>query len=268
MKRPSEAPEPSASVYVQPAPHGAWSGNNNFGFETRFLPGPGSRERIINLPEWGEPAVWTVSLGIDYSETAWEVGESAAVRGFEVVAEVAYGTGGATETVQIDWLQGATFSVPMNALSINAFYGLANTYLRSTQPEDITLRVLISRGAVSTALPPTKHAPLLDGSVFITLLDNAVIEPVARIPKFGRKLFVVPLAPSDANRVSNGNTFVRFFGSFDALLGAVATGSYKVDAQSLLSGFPVPAFSKYVTLENIGGGAGGAVVLFNFELQL
>lgn len=268
MKRPSEAPEPSASVYVQPAPHGPWSGNNNFGFETRFLPGPGSRERIINLPEWGEPAVWTVSLGIDYSETAWEVGESPEVRGFEIVAEVAYGTGGATETVEVDWLQGATFSVPMNALSINAFYGLVSTSPSSVQPDDIVLRVLISRGGVSTGLPPTKHAPLLDGTVFINLLDNTLIKPLARIPKFGRKLFIVPLTPVDASRVSNGNTFVRFFGSFDALFGAVATGSYKVDSQSLLSGFPVPAFSKYVALENVGGGAAGAVALFNFELQL
>ena len=66
MKRPHPAPEPSASVYVQPAPHGHWSANNNFCFEIPFGPAVGNRERIINLPEWGEPVVWTVSLGIDY----------------------------------------------------------------------------------------------------------------------------------------------------------------------------------------------------------
>jgi hypothetical protein len=252
-------------VYVQPAPHGLWSGNNNFGFETRFLPNGGNRERIISLPEWGEPAVWTVSLGIEYSENAWPAAPS---QGFEVVAEVNYGTGGATETVLVDWIQGATFSVPMNALSIEAFYGAPVSESPPNRPNDVLLRVLIGRGSVSTGISPTKFAPLLDGNTFATVTDDVRVVPPARIPKFGRRLLLVPLSPDDAERLAYGATFVRFFSAFDLTGSAFATGTYRIDSQNLISGFPVPPFSKYVTVENIGGGIGSATAAFNFELQL
>ncbi|HWA70694.1 MAG TPA: hypothetical protein VG937_00095 [Polyangiaceae bacterium] len=265
MKRLPEPPDPTASVYVQPAPHGIWSGNNNFGFETKFLPNPGNRERIINLPEWGEPAVWTVSLGIEYSEAAWPVGPS---RGFEVVAEIAYGTGGTTETALVDWIQGTTFSVPMNGLSVNAFYSVPDSESPPNRPNDVLLRVLLSRGSVSTGLPPSKFAPLLDDSIFTILTDNTLATPPARIPKFGRRLFLVPLLPTDATQLANGNNYVRFFSAFDVTATAFATGSFRIDSANLVGGFPVPPFSKYVTLENIGGGSGGTAALFNFELQL
>jgi len=260
-----DVPEPSASVYVQPAPHGIWSGNNNFGFETPFATDSGNRERIVNLPEWGEPAVWTVSLGIDYSENAWP---SAPSRGFEVVAEVAYGTGGSTQTALVDWIQGATFSVPMNALSISATYSGPIIEEPPRPPNDLILRVLIGRGTISTGLPPTKFAGLLDGNIFIVFPDDDISTSFARIPKFGRKLFVVPLVADDANRIANGNNYVRFFSAPDSASTAFATGTYKLDTASLLNGVPVPPFTKYVTVENQGGGTDGAAAFFNFELQL
>jgi hypothetical protein len=264
MKR-VDAPDPSASVYVQPAPHGVWSGNNNFGFEIAFGPDSGNRERIINLPEWGEPAVWTVSLGIDYSENAWPTAPS---RGFDVVAEVSYGVGGATETVLVDWIQGATFSVPMNALSINASYSGPIIEEPPRPPDNLVLRVLISRGTISTGLPPTKFAELLDGNIFTVIPNDSIATSLARIPKFGRRLFVVPLVAEDANRLTNGNNYVRFFSAPDLGSDAFATGTYKLDTASVLSGVPVPPFSKYVTIENQGGGADDAAAFFNFELQL
>ena len=265
MKRLAEPPDPSASVYVQPAPHGVWSGNNNFGFEVPFGASRGTRERIINLPEWGDPAVWTVSLGIDYTEGAWPYGAN---HGFELVAEVAYGVGGATETALIDWIQGTTFSVPMNALSVNASYSATIEEGPPNRPSDLVLRVLISRGAVCSGIPPTKSAELLNGSNVAIVVDNAVATPAARIPKFGKKLRPVPILPTDAIRLTNGNNFVRFFSSFDILSTGFATGSFRVGAASLIEGIPVPPFSKYVSIENQGGGVAGTAVLFNFELQL
>jgi hypothetical protein len=130
------------------------------------------------------------------------------------------------------------------------------------------LRVLISRGAVCTGIPPTKSAGLLNGSNVAIVVDNAVATPAARIPKFGKKLRLVPILPTDAIRLTNGNNFNRFFSSFDILSTGFATGSFRVDAASFVDGVPVPPFSKYVSIENQGGGAGGAAVLFNFELQL
>jgi hypothetical protein len=266
MRRLPEPPDPSASVYVQPAPHGIWSNNNNFGFAIPFGPSAGNRERIVNLPEWGEPAVWTVSLGIDYSETAWP---PAADQGFEVVAEVSYGTGGSTETALVDWIQGTTFSIPMNALSINAYWSVElGEAFSPTRPNDVKLRVLLARGNVATGIPPSKFAQLLDGSFAITVEDNAVASSPARIPKFARKLFVVPLTTDDYTDITTSTNFIRFFSGPDVTGSAFATGTVPLDAEAIREGILVPPFSKYVTVENVGGGGGNAEARLNFLLQL
>jgi hypothetical protein len=181
-----EAPEPSATFYVQPTPHGHWSSNNNFGSEVSFMPDANNRQRVIKLPEWGEPAPWTVSLGIDYSENAWPSGGS---RGFEVVAEVTYGSGGATQMVLIDWIQGTSFSAPMNAISIDAIYSIP-FFPHGVQPSDLTLSVLLARGSTASSIPPSKSATSLDGQLFAILDNNTVADPPARIPKFGKFLVV------------------------------------------------------------------------------
>jgi len=266
MRRPPEPPEPSASVYVQPTPHGLWSGNNNFGCETSFRPDVRNRQQILKLPEWGEPAVWTVSLGIDYSEGAWP---ASVVRGFEIVGEITYGTGGAAETIVLDWIQGSTFSLPMNAISVNAFYTvLTSEAPPPVQPNDLTLRVLLARGDLSTGLRPSKYAPLLDGQFFATLVTNAISTPAARIPKFGRVLFVVPLTSDAYDAVTTSDNFVRFFSAPDVTGSAFSVGATRLTERALVDGIRVPAFAKYVTVENVGGGSGGATVLLNFELQL
>jgi hypothetical protein len=263
--RHDEAPEPSASAYVQPTPHGIWSNNNNFGFEIPFSPKRTNRERIINLPEWGDPVVWTVSLGLDFSETVWPGAE----RGFDVVAEVAYGVGGATETVLVDWLAGTLFSVPMNALSINAFWAFPETTSSGSQrPEDVKLRVLLSRGNRGGGTAPTKFATLLNGEPYVTLTDNVIADPVARIPKFGKKLFLAPHNRSDLTSLLGSNNFVRFFSAPDPAVSAFPTGAFQIDQALLLNGVVVPAFSKYVSIENVGGGSGAAKVQLNFELDL
>jgi hypothetical protein len=259
----AEAPEPTHSVFVQPTPHGIWTDNNNFGFSIPFGPQRSNRERIINLPEWGEPTVWTVSLGIDFSENAWPGTE----RGFEIIAEVAYGVGGATETVEVDWLAGTTFSVPMNAISINAFWACPDTASAASPPDDVKLRVLLARGNRGGGLPPSKFAPLLDGEPYVTLVDDAIAEPFARIPKFSKRLFPAPLNGDDLTGLLGSNNFIRFFSAPDTAT-AVATGAFPIDAPLLRSGVVVPAFSKYVTIENVGGGSGAAEVQLNFQLEL
>lgn len=260
-----EAPDPTLSVYVQPAPHGIWSNNNNFGFELPFGAQRNNRERIISLPEWGQPAVWTVSLGLEFTDGAWPGYE----RGFDVVADVAYGVGGATETLQVDWLAGTTFSVPMNAISINAFWAFPETGSSgSSRPEDLKLRVLLARGTRGSGLSPTKFAPLLNGELYVTMVDNAVAAPVARIPRFGRKLLLAPLDRNDLTSLLGSNNFVRFYSAPDPASTAFPTGTFAIDAELLRSGVYVPAFSKFVTLENVGGGTAGAEVQLNFQLDL
>jgi hypothetical protein len=263
--RHAEAPEPTASVYVQPSPHGIWTDNNNFGFSTPFGPQRDNRERIINLPEWGEPSVWTVSLGIEFSGKAWP----GTTRGFDVVADVTFGVGGATETVLVDWLAGTTFSVPMNAISINAFWASPETGgAGSSRPEDVKLSVLLGRGARGGGLAPSKFAPLLNGEPYVTLVDNAIADPVARIPNFGKRLFPVPLDRDDLTSLLGSNNFLRFFSAPDPAVSAFPTGTFQINEPLLRSGVVVPAFSKFVSIENVGGGAGAAEVQLNFQLDL
>ncbi|MEO8900348.1 MAG: hypothetical protein ABI627_02390 [Polyangiaceae bacterium] len=260
-----EAPEPSAAVFVQPTPHGHWSSNNNFGSEVSFMPDANNRQRVIKLPEWGEPAPWTVSLGIDYSENAWPSGGS---RGFEVVAEVTYGSGGATQTVLIDWIQGTSFSAPMNAISIDAIYSIP-FFPHGVQPSDLTLSVLLARGSTASSIPPSKSATGLDGQLFSILDANTIADPPARIPKFGKRLFVMPLSRVDNEDLLTGNNYIRFFSAPDVNGLAFAVGTIQIDQAVLLQGVLVPPYAKYVTLENVGGGITGFIEAFyNFELQL
>jgi hypothetical protein len=260
-----EAPDPDKSVFVQPTPHGIWTANNNFGFSLPFGPQRTNRERIINLPEWGEPRVWTVSLGINFSENAWP----GTPRGFDVVGEVSFGVGGATETFEVDWLAGTVFSVPMNAISINAFWASPETASSgSSRPEDVKLSVILGRGGRGGGLPPTKFAALLNGEPYVTLVDNAVVEPVARIPRFAKRLFLAALDRDDLTSLLGSNNFVRFFSAPDPGASAFATGTFQIDATSLRTGIVVPAFSKYVSIENVGGGSGSAEVQLNFQLDL
>jgi hypothetical protein len=273
VRMPPDIPEPSVSVYSQPPPHGPWSDSNNFGAEVAFAPDEENRQRIIKLPEWGDPVVWTVSLGIDYTEGEWPVGGPAGQRGFEIVGEVSYGVGGATQTVEVDWIQGTTFSVPMNAISVDASYFFPfdlGEGPAAEQPLDLRLSVLLGRGGSATSVPPTKFAQLLDGSPFASLDNNLLVDPPARIPKFGKRLFLhSPVPPAQFSELVSGNNYILFYSAPDVATAAFLVGTTRVTSSVLHDGVPVPAFAKYVTIQNVGGGlAAGISVLFNFELRL
>lgn len=258
-------PDPDVSVYTQPAPHGLWSGNNNFGIEVQFGPDANNRQRVLKLPEWGSPTVWTVSLGIEYSEDAWPSGGT---RGFEVVAEISFGVGGATQTLSVDWLQGTRFTLPMNAITVDALYNLPFAP-PGEQPRDLRLSVLLGRGGTVTGGAPLKLAPLLNGQFLASLGNNELVAVPARIPKFAKRLFLTPLTHTAFNALTNGNNYVRFFSASDVTGSAFPVGSFRIGEQMLLAGVPVPAFAKYVTLQNLGGGFSTPVACFyNFELSL
>ena len=273
MRARPDPPEPSVSVFAQPPPHGPWSSSNNFGAEVRFAPDEQSRQRILKLPEWGDPVVWTVSLGIDYSEDAWPAGGPLGQRAFEIIAEVSYGVGGATQTIEVDWIQGATFSVPMNAISVDAFYAFPfdlSEGPRAALPLDLRLSVLLGRGGQSTSVPATKFAPLLDGSPLAGLDNNQLVATPARIPKFGKRLFLhSPVAAANFGELVSGNNYLLFFSAPDVATAAFLVATMRITSTVLLEGVQVPPFAKYVTLQNIGGGLTAVMpCLFNFELEL
>lgn len=273
MRARRDPPEPSVSVFVQPALHGPWTNSNNFGAEVAFTPDEQARQRIIKLPEWGDPVVWTVSLGIEYTEEDWPLDGGGRSRGFEIVGEVSYGVGGATQTVEVDWVQGTTFSVPMNAISVDAAYifpfGVGEGP-EPQQPRDLRLSVLLARGGASTSIAPTKLAKLLDGSSLASLVNNLRGDPPARIPKFGRRVFLQPaIAPARFSELVSGNNYLLFFSAPEVTAAATLIATIRITSSVLQEGVRVPPFAKYVTLENAGGGLTDPIpLLFNFELQL
>lgn len=130
------------------------------------------------------------------------------------------------------------------------------------------LSVILGHGGRGGGLAPTKFAPLLNGEPYVTLVDNAVAEPVARVPRFAKRLFIVALDRDDLTSLLGSNNFIRFFSAPDPTVSAFGTGAFPIDAASLRTGIVVPAFSKYVSIENVGGGSGGAEVQLNFQLDL
>ena len=273
MRARPDPPEPSVSVYVQPPGHGPWSGSNNFGAEVVFAPDQENRQRIIKLPEWGEPVVWTVSLGIEYTEEAWPAGGPFGQRGFEIIGEVSYGVGGATQAIEVDWMQGTTFSVPMNAISVDAFYAFPfdlSEGPKAALPLDLRLSVLLGRGGASTNIPPTKFAPLLDGSPLAGLDNNQLVDPPARVPKSGKRLFLYStVAPAQFGELVSGNNYLLFFSAPNVATAAFLVATIRITSSVLLEGVSVPPFAKYVTLQNVGGGLTDVTpCLFNFELEL
>jgi hypothetical protein len=133
----------------------------------------------------------------------------------------------------------------------------------------LTLSVLLGRGSTASSIPPSKSATLLDGGLFAILNNNTLADPPARIPKFGKRLFIVPLSRVDNQSLLTGNNFICFFSAPDVAGLAFPVGAVQIDQAALLEGVLVPPYAKYVTLENVGGGITGFVEAFyNFELQL
>lgn len=237
-----QAKQAPGTMPVFPLParqHPLWSGNNELGRETAFAPDANNRQLILKMQEWGEPMVWTVMLGLEYTPI------NLPGTGFwNVTAEVSAGVGGSTQDFEVDWLEGTTFSCPMNALTVTAkFTQIAGTTLEV--PPDLRLRATVARKPLSNASPPTKS--------FITdvIPDTIGISDPIPIPKFARRLTPVesfglsapyaattgynwqsnPSAPSTIGGFS-GDQFLAGFGS---------------------NGIPIPIAARALIVSNTAG---------------
>lgn len=126
-----------------------WSGSNNLGNIVYYNPDVNNRQSILKLDEWGPPEMWTVSLfrehrpplsGTDY----W------------ITAEISFGAGGSTQTIEVDWLTGTMLSVPMNAISVTAKFSSFNLAGFPIAPADkLRLGAQIARGVRGGSRAPT-----------------------------------------------------------------------------------------------------------------
>lgn len=155
---------------------GPWTGNNNLG---RFIPisiDGTKRQTLLNLPEWGFPRQWTITLGITNEDHTSSSGFS-----YQITAEIEFGVGGCTQTVRCDWVNGTVLSVTANAINIIAtFIGVTAAELSKMK-----LGVSLSRYPRPGGLNPT-----------ITMLNSEVISGASNsgiilIPPFVKRVQLV-----------------------------------------------------------------------------
>jgi hypothetical protein len=175
-------PGQDRTVSTVPNKKGPWSGNNNLGIERPFDPDANNRQTILKLPEWGFPEMWTLCLGLYFDINTWAPSGSNEPA-FDVTAVIEFGSGGCIQTVECDWVNGATISLPMNAVNVIAQYNFdeENEGVSPSEPPlDLRLRATLVRNQLSTILPTrTLKQPIIDGTVI-------------NIPPFARRMQVLP----------------------------------------------------------------------------
>ena len=168
-------PAGAQPVIIIPGKSGPWSGNNQLGNEQEFAPSTNNRQTILKMDEWGFPQVWTVQLGMTFSDSTNAF--------FRVIAVVKAGVGGTTQTFEVDWTQGMAFSAVFNALNVEAFYGETTTV-----PNDIRLSVQIGKRSLSSARPTR--------TIEVHLTGLAVSAQI-RVPAFAKTFTPVRVANAD-----------------------------------------------------------------------
>jgi hypothetical protein len=166
------------AISIIPSKRGPWSGNNQLGIERAFSPDENNRQTVIKLDEWGFPEHWTLCLGLTYDTHQYDPNGSF----FSMTAEVEFGVGGVTQYLEMDWIQGAAISLPMNALNVVASFnpGLNEGGAPIELPEDLRLRASVVRGQIA-GLSPTR-----------TLVFSGTEDQFIAVPSFAKEVRLFP----------------------------------------------------------------------------
>jgi hypothetical protein len=220
-----------ASVFPLPMRvHPMWSGNNELGREITFAPDGNNTQMVIKLDEWGPPEVWSVMLGMSFDDENFAPASS----GFAVTCRATFGSGGATQEVEIDWVKGTSFSATMNALNIVAIYTAA-----ASVPDNLRLRVTLARGKICNIPPQRARTFGVAGGALSTLI--ALPYFTKRVRLTGRSIGL-----TDIYAATNS---VNFYGTQD--LGSVSA-VIPADSFRYFDGCPIPSFAKYIAYDNNG----------------
>lgn len=156
---------------------GIWSGYNQLGFEAKYGPDRRQTQTILKLDEWGPPEVWTVSLFL--------LQKLESFNGFGVTTRINFGAGGSTQVVEIDWLNGAQISLPMNAINVQALFSDIDV---TTEGAGLSLGVQLARGTRGGLRGPVRT--IAEDITVGALAQSAVFE----IPAFARAVYAVSTA--------------------------------------------------------------------------
>lgn len=182
-------PGQDKTMSLVPNRTGPWTGNNNLGIERAFSPDENNRQTILKLPEWGFPEVWTLVLGLTYNSDLYDPNGAQ----FSVTSDIEFGSGGCIQTVEVDWLQGMSIALPMNAVNVIASYNsdLNEGGIPISLPSDLRLRATIVRGTLEAANPTRSY--LVSGAATATV----------PVPPFAKAVRIMPRELSALDRVAD-----------------------------------------------------------------
>lgn len=179
----SNHPDMVQAVPAMPMDNSAWNGSNSLGNVVDIAPDVNNRQMVLKLDEWGPPEMWTISLAIDRPATfpdAWPY-----IPYFEITAEILFGSGGATQTVEVDWISGQQLSLPMNACNVTAVYDYY-TY-EGTPPtalSDLRLSAMLARGTAHSRYAPKRTVRFINQSLWAAAFVDKADFQCYRIPPF------------------------------------------------------------------------------------
>ena len=166
--------EPTVRVAETFPRNGSWTGNVNLG--AMLLSGKSTQQSVLKLDEWWMPHVWTLSL--------WNRPSRAIPGDFppegqfleSTIARVDFGAGGATQSFEVDFVQGVMLSMPANTIQVALL-------------SPATLAEIYAQVAIGTRGPSgTPHRSITQNLAIL----NATNSPVFRVPAFTDKIEVLP----------------------------------------------------------------------------
>lgn len=228
--------------------HPMWTSNNELGIETGYQPDGDGYQTILKLGEWGPPQLWTISLGIAFDINLIPLAGDAQ---FSVDALIKYGSGGVTQEIEVDWANGVTLSVPMNAVNVIARY--SDFSAKNNTPPDLRLRVNLSPGGEVQG-DATKST--------LIFVAGAGTENVP-IPPFARRLSVQRGA-GPAGGAWSANMIYTFLGTAsNGDTGAFDGAEFLASFAGL--GVPIPTSARAVSIQNNTGSGEAIWLIFHLS---
>lgn len=234
-------PVSSGAIAVVPARQGPWTANNAFGMDKAFSPNESNEQTILRLPEWDAPQVWSLMLGLSFSDTGGE--------DFAIGARIEPGAGGFADAIEMDWQKGATITIVGNAVNVVALYEDVVQV-----PDDLRLSVLIGKRALSGAAPQrTRNLSVAAGATeFVS------------IPRYAKRLNIMQRSapPGDVFAITTDYRFLS--GAAGGSTIARLTGDQI--ATPYFNSIPIPGGAKSLRIQNAGATLITPILVFSLGL--
>jgi hypothetical protein len=227
---------------------GGWSGDNQLGYQAKYGPDRRNTQTILKMDEWGPPEIWTISLFVDQKFESFD--------GFNISARINFGVGGSTQVIEMDWLNGAQISLPMNAVNVEALFESVDV---TTEGAGLSVGVQLARGTRGGTQPPIKTL-----AATRTFAGGGSID-IFELPLFAKNAVLVPtgtLAGELTSFFADTNFLIVGTGnSIGTVTTANAQGSRAVGMELRV---PVVAGTRFVVVRN-GGAAYDATLYCELE---